>query len=74
MVKPVKRKSDVPMVTKETILVLEKQSGHSLVRSDIGTENANKELGEFLTYKGVLHQLTTTRYTPIYHHLGRSRM
>ena len=68
VVKPVKRKSDVPMVTKETILMLEKQSGHSLIklRSDNGSNGVsqlNKELGEFLSDKRVLHQITT-RYTP----------
>ena len=66
VVKSVKRKSDVPMVTKETILMLQKQSGHSLMqrRSDNGTEYVNKQLGEFLTDNGVLHH-TTTRYTEL---------
>ena len=41
------------------------QSGHSpmKLRSDNGTEYVNKDLGEFLSDKGVLHQ-TTTRHAP----------
>ena len=65
VVKPIRRKSEVPAVTKEVINFLEKQSGHDLLvlRSDNGTEYINKELQEYLASKGVMHQ-TTTRYTP----------
>ena len=65
VVKPIKRKSEVPAVTKEVINFLEKQSGNDLMklRSDNGTEYINKELQEYLASKGVQHQ-TTTRYTP----------
>ena len=65
VVKPIKRKSEVPAVTKEVINFLEKQSGNDLMklRSDKGTEYINKELQEYLASKGVQHQ-TTTRYTP----------
>ncbi|KAK9822062.1 hypothetical protein WJX74_004518 [Apatococcus lobatus] len=65
VVKPIRRKSEVPAVTKEVINFLEKQSGHDLLvlRSDNGTEYINKKLQEYLASKGVMHQ-TTTRYTP----------
>ena len=64
VVKPSKRKSEVPAVTKE-VKFLEKQSGNDLMklRSDNGTEYISKELQEYLASKGVQHQ-TTTRYTP----------
>ena len=65
IVKTVQRKSDVPEVTKEVVSFMEKQSGHELLvlRSDNGTEYLNRNLGDFLKDKGVLHQ-TTNRYTP----------
>ena len=55
VVKPIKRKSVVPAVTKEVINFLEKQSGNDLMklRSDNGTEYINKELQENLASKGV---------------------
>ena len=54
VIKPVKYKSEVPGLTKEVIIFMEKQSGQQLLklRSDNGTEYLNRELGEFLKQKG----------------------
>jgi transposase InsO family protein len=65
IVRPVASKHQVAEVTKEVIQLLERQSGHKLlvVRSDNGSEYLNKQLGDYLHEKGVIHQ-TTARYTP----------
>ena len=62
---PIARKSDVPAVVKEILLMLENQSNCKVkrVRTDRGSEYVNAALTDFFAEKGILHN-TTAPYTP----------
>ena len=65
VVQPVASKSDIPLALKDTITLLENQSGHTTkrIRCDNGTEFINSELKSFCADKGIKLE-TTVRYTP----------
>ena len=64
-VQPLARKSDVPAAVKDTIKLLENQSGHRLqrLRCDNGSEYINADLQAFCRDNGIKLE-TTVRYTP----------
>lgn len=65
IVVPLKRKSDVAQVVKETFARMETRLSAKIkeVRTDNGTEYVNETLGTYFREKGITHQ-TTVPYTP----------
>ncbi len=65
LVRCVPTKDSVPVVLKDTLLLMEKQTGKALreVQSDRGGEYINAAVGAFLADKGVVHN-TSAPYTP----------
>ncbi len=62
---PLRHKSDAADTLKDTITLLERQTGYPVVRirSDNGGEYGSHELAAFLRAKGIKHE-TTNPYTP----------
>jgi transposase InsO family protein len=65
IVRPIKRKTHAAEFVKESIILLETQTGERVrkVRTDNGGEYINDYLGEFFKSKGIIHE-TTAPYTP----------
>lgn len=65
VVRPLARKSDVASIIKDTLTLLEKQTGCTTkrLRCDNGSEYINEELSNFCNKNGIKME-TTVRYTP----------